>query len=189
MCEISYLCGLGNPGSTYADTRHNLGFQVLDLLASERNLSWKKLDNRIAVAVWKTGYGEVTLFKPLSYINLSGTALSAFGGLDRSNLLVICDDINLRTGTIRIRESGGSGGHRGLESLEKELDSRKFARIRMGIGPAPSSSLWKEFVLQPFSELEMPDVISMRNEALEAINVTVTRGIKTAMQQFNKKQE
>jgi peptidyl-tRNA hydrolase len=59
----------------------------------------------------------------------------------------------------------------------------------MGIGPAPSSSLWKEFVLQPFSELEMPDVISMRNEALEAINVTVTRGIKTAMQQFNKKQE
>ncbi|MCD6380159.1 aminoacyl-tRNA hydrolase [bacterium] len=185
---MSYLCGLGNPGNTYTNTRHNLGFQVLDLLAGERNLNWIKLDKRVVAAVWRTGQGEVTLFKPLSYVNLSGIALSAFGGLDRSNLLVICDDINLRTGTIRIRESGGSGGHRGLDSIEKELDSRKFARLRMGIGPAPSS-LWKEFVLQPFSELEMPDVIAMRDEALEAIKVTVTRGIKAAMQQFNKKQE
>ena len=187
MCRISYLCGLGNPGGTYSNTRHNLGFQVLDLLAGECNLSWKKLNNRAAVTVWKTRCGEVVLFKPLSYMNLSGIALSLFSGLNSSNLLVICDDINLPTGTLRIRRSGGSGGHKGLESLEEEFGSRKFARLRMGIGPAPSSSIWKEFVLQPFSELEMSDVISMREEALEAIKLTVTRGIETAMRQFNKK--
>jgi len=186
MCGISYLCGLGNPGNKYIDTRHNLGFQVLDLIADEYNLSWETLHNR-AVAVWKTRSGKVTLFKPLSYMNLSGVVLSAFKGLNLSNLLVICDDVHLQTGTIRIRESGGSGGHRGLESIEKELDSSKFARLRMGIGPVPPPILWKEFVLQPFVESEMSDVISMRKEALEAIKVTVLRGIEATMQQFNQK--
>jgi len=189
VCGISYLCGLGNPGSMYADTRHNLGFQVLDLLAGEYNLSWNSGNESADVAIWKTRHGKVTLIKPLSYINLSGSVLSFFSRLESSNILVICDDINLTVGSLRIKRSGGSGGHKGLESIEEEFDSNEFARLRMGIGPAPQSSEWKEFVLKPFSESEISDVSSMRKEAVEAIKVIVNRGIETAMRNFNRKRE
>ena len=187
MDRISYLCGLGNPGSEYENTRHNLGFNVLDSLAEQNDASWENLKGKAAVSSWHARGREVILIKPLTYVNLSGTALKLFPGIEPSNLLVICDDINLDLGSIRIRRSGGSGGHNGLESIENYLGAKDYPRLRIGIGPPPEPSKWKDFVLGRFTERESEIVQDVLQEAVGAVKTIILNGIQEAMQQFNRR--
>jgi len=187
MDRISYLCGLGNPGSDYDHTRHNLGFDLLDMLARKIGSGWRVIEGKAAVSSGIVAGREAVLFKPLTYVNRAGKSFSLFPELNESNLLVLCDDINLDLGNIRIRNSGGSGGHNGLESIERYLNSRDYSRLRMGIGPPPDPSRWKDFVLGQFTAKEQEIVDSMLRTAVRAVETVVAEGIREGMQKFNRR--
>lgn len=187
MQDISFICGLGNPGAQYSGTRHNLGFDVLDRLSGKYGLPWKESAGRSLTALWKVRGRKVLLVKPLTFMNLSGEALRRTEGLLPSSLLVVCDDINLPLGTVRMRAGGGPGGHRGLESIEEALGTRSFPRLRLGCGPAPEGEEWSDYVLGPFSSEELPLRDGLLDRAVEAVETAVRRDIQTAMNEFNRR--
>jgi PTH1 family peptidyl-tRNA hydrolase len=145
--------GLGNPGPEYAGTRHNVGFDVLDLLANRLRLRWEAQGSALR-AVWPEA--RCVLVKPLSYMNRSGSALRQawrdYAPAGPASLLVVTDDFHLPVGALRLRPSGSTGGHNGLASLEEVLGSQDYPRLRIGVGdPGPDAV---EFVLSSFSAAE-----------------------------------
>ncbi|MCK4236581.1 MAG: aminoacyl-tRNA hydrolase [Candidatus Krumholzibacteria bacterium] len=187
MSEISILCGLGNPGADYRGTRHNLGSETIDLLSERHNLHWEKTAGPVLESRWGFSGGEVFLLKPLTFMNASGDALAGYRDLDPGSLLVICDDINLPLGRLRLRERGSSGGHLGLESIISRLGSEGFARLRLGIGSPPSAVEWSEYVLSPFLGEEMERVERMCRAAADALETVLREGLETAMHLFNRR--
>ncbi|MBN2184068.1 MAG: aminoacyl-tRNA hydrolase [Candidatus Krumholzibacteriota bacterium] len=187
MSEISFLCGLGNPGEEYASTRHNLGFDTLDLLARRKRLGWRKKASTALVSRWDSGSGTVVLIKPLTYMNLSARAFRFYPSVSEQSLLVICDDINLPLGRLRIRSSGGSGGHKGLESISGYFESDGYPRLRMGVGPSPPGEQWSDFVLAPFADGERKIAESMIEDAADAVEMIVREGIEASQREFNKR--
>lgn len=187
MSEVLFICGLGNPGEEYASTRHNLGFDALDLLARRKKLGWKENSAVSLVSNWKIGSREVVLIKPMTYMNLSARALRFFPDLSVDSLLVVCDDINLPLGSLRIRNSGGSGGHRGLESISGYFASERYSRLRIGVGPSPPGEEWSEFVLAPFVDEEKKLAVKMLETASDAVEMIVRDGVETAQREFNKR--
>jgi PTH1 family peptidyl-tRNA hydrolase len=187
MSDISMLFGLGNPGDRYRNTRHNLGSNALDLLASKHSLKWAKGDGPFLQSQWRLLGRAVILLKSLTYMNVSGCALELLPGVEPSELLVLCDDMSLPLGRLRIRERGGSGGHLGLESVIVSLDSEAFARMRLGIGALPPGLDGSEFVLMPFLDEEQEIVRNMLLTAVEAIETIVSKGVKQAMQLYNRR--
>jgi PTH1 family peptidyl-tRNA hydrolase len=167
---VKIVCGLGNPGIRYKNTRHNVGFVVLSKLCEEiKAVSWHETKNYVS---WKRN--EWVLIFPQTYMNLSGLALqeaAADYNIDMGNILVVLDDVNLPLGKLRIREKGSDGGHKGLRSIITTLERDDFARLRIGIGPAAQDGIscsLEEYVLLPFTEEErnilnkiMPDVIKL----------------------------
>ena len=149
--------GLGNPGTDYAGTRHNVGFEVLDLLAARLGLSWKA-EGRALRAEWEAG--KVVLLKPTTYMNRSGIALRQawfdYSLEEPDQLFVITDDFHLDLGALRIRASGSPGGHNGLASLEEQLGTDEYPRLRIGVGDPGSDSV--DFVLSRFSAADQADV-------------------------------
>ncbi len=187
MSGISILFGLGNPGRRYGQTRHNLGHETLDLLASRHGLSWDRGEGPSLVSRWERESGGVILLKSTTYMNASGEALKGLPGLEPDRLIVICDDLSLPLGMLRIRGQGGSGGHLGLESVSISIETEAFARLRLGIGSPPPAIDWSEFVLMPFLLEERPDVDRMLTTAADALEMVVTEGIDQAMQGYNRK--
>jgi PTH1 family peptidyl-tRNA hydrolase len=186
MPDVTLVLGLGNPGQEYAGTRHNLGYDVLDILAGRHRLGWNDRGGIALETKWRFAGGHVTLLKPLTYMNLSGDALRVTGASPDS-VLVVCDDIHLPVGLIRIRAGGGTGGHRGLESVTETLGTSGFARLRLGAGPAPPGALWSDFVLGPFAEEEKEAASRMVSEGADAVEMLLIRGISAAQRSFNKK--
>jgi PTH1 family peptidyl-tRNA hydrolase len=186
MPEVTLVLGLGNPGRQYAGTRHNLGYDTLDLLAGRHRLSWKDREGLALETRWRFAGGHVTLLKPLTFMNLSGEALRLTGASPDS-VLVVCDDIHLPVGIIRIRAGGGNGGHRGLESVAEAMGTQGFARLRLGAGPAPQGALWSDFVLGPFTDEEKEPVREMVSEAADAVEMLLIRGITAAQSRYNRK--
>lgn len=181
MPEISIVCGLGNPGPRYRSTRHNLGFMALDVLSERHSLSWKRVAGPSQRAFWRAGGEIAALLKPLSYMNDSGFALERYGGVDAASLLVVCDDLNLPLGRLRLRPSGRSGGHRGLESIIERLGTTGFARLRLGIG-APSPGVDRvEYVLTDFLSGERELVSEMIEEAADVIEEAALNGLDAAI--------
>ena len=187
MPGISILFGLGNPGRQYAQTRHNLGHETLDFLASRHGLSWERGEGLSFVSRWERESGDVILLKSTTYMNASGEALERFTGLDPARLIVVCDDLSLPLGMLRIRRQGGSGGHLGLESVTMSIETEAFARLRLGIGSPPPAIDWSEFVLMPFLLEERPDVERMLGAAADALEMVISEGIDQAMQEYNRK--
>jgi len=188
---VRLVIGLGNPGEEYAATRHNVAWRVLDEL--ERR--WKGEDNSVAGVygarrVRIQGVG-VELLRPRTFMNLSGDALSRWfheyedEGAD--DLLVVVDDIYLSVGTLRLRERGSSGGHRGLESVEAVLGGSDYARLRIGVGAAESAAGMKEHVLGVFGSEEEPIIESVVQRAADAVECWATEGIVSAMNRFNRR--
>lgn len=185
--SVSILFGLGNPGERYRHTRHNLGLGALEVLARRHSSIWKQGKGSFFYSRLNIAGREITLLRSLTYMNDSGRALGDYGDVDPSSLLVLCDDMSLPLGRLRIRAGGGSGGHLGLESVIMTLGTERFARMRLGIGPPPARIDWSEFVLMPFLEEERERVSELLETAADALETIVHQDIDQAMQAYNRR--
>jgi PTH1 family peptidyl-tRNA hydrolase len=182
---IRLVVGLGNPGAEYNRTRHNVGFDVVDFLASEWGLTWQHSKNWHAA--WAKGEKAI-LVKPTSYMNRSGESLSAVAGfykIEAAEILVVLDDMALELGRLRLRPEGGTGGHNGLESVIVHLGTEAIPRLRIGIGAAPSEGA-VDYVLGRFFEEEAPVVEKAVARAAGAVKCAIDNGVLSAMNLFNK---
>lgn len=184
------VLGLGNPGPRYANTRHNIAWQVLDTLVSRFGAGDAESTGRYRARMSRIGEHEVDLVQPLTFMNLSGEALVEWEqrhGRDPGALLVVTDDVYLPLGMLRLRASGSSGGHRGLESIESALGHRDYARLRVGVGAAESSAALRDHVLDEFAPEEQPALGDAIRRAADAVEIWVREGIVPAMNQFNRR--
>lgn len=184
---MKLVVGLGNPGSRYAGTRHNLGYLLCDLLA--RQFGAEKASKKFAgsVAQCTVGTEKVLLLWPETYMNLSGRSVAEavrFYRLPLSDVLVASDDFNLVLGQVRLRSGGSHGGHNGIRNIIERLGDDGFHRLRMGIGPLAGRDA-VSFCLNSFPTAERPSVEEMLERAARAAGTWIERGIDAAMNQFN----
>lgn len=186
---MKIVVGLGNPGQKYAGTRHNVGFEVLAALAA-RGASdrWKMRFQAEVVEAQLVGE-RVLLVAPQTYMNLSGRSVRAVVDFYKSSLpdvLVVCDDLDLECGRLRLRASGSAGGQKGLKSIIEQLGSMEFARLRVGIGRPSAGGDVVEYVLQSFRSHERPVIEAAVARAVQAVEMWVKEGAAAAMNQFNR---
>jgi len=185
---VKMIAGLGNPGEAYANTPHNVGFDVVDLLAERLGGSWKH-SSRFHAFVARTRCAEepLLLVKPQTFMNLSGTSvvplLRYYGG-EPGDLTVVLDDADLPLGTLRIRAAGGTGGHRGLTSVMEALGSDAFARVRLGVGREGRGSL-ADHVLGKFDEARQEKARAVVEAAADAVLCLTEKGLNEAMNRYN----
>jgi peptidyl-tRNA hydrolase, PTH1 family len=187
---VCVLLGLGNPGRRYARTRHNVAWRVLDVLAERWHAEPFETVEAYAAKRATTGGRMVHLVKPSTYMNASGLALQAWGErhpLALDSLMVISDDVYLPLGHLRMRATGSSGGHRGLESVERVLGGPDFARLRIGVGSAESSADLREHVLEEIEGAEEQHVQEATALAADAAECWLREGIGPAMNRFNRR--
>jgi len=189
MENVFLIVGLGNPGTEYAKTRHNAGFLLAEKLAAKWKCDWaneRKFTARIAKA--ERDGRKVLLCEPQTFMNLSGETVGALKGfyqLPLKQLIIAVDDADLPLGEIRLRKSGSSGGHHGLESIEQHLASREFARLRIGIGRKDGSREITNYVLGKFDSSESELLKKVLERASNQIETWLEAGIEKAMNQFN----
>lgn len=190
MEPVFLIVGLGNPGRDYVRTRHNAGFLLLDSLAARWRVEWaarKKFNARVARA--DRDARRVFLCEPETYMNASGEAVSAlmsYYKVPPPHLLVAVDDADLPLGTLRLRPDGSSGGHHGLESVERHLGTRAYARLRVGIGRrAADQREITDWVLAPFRKEEAPVLEKVLQTGCEQIECWLSAGVREAMNRFN----
>ena len=188
--EICLVAGLGNEGSAYRGTRHNFGFEVVDRMAAGQGIPWEK--SRHAQA-WEARLpGNRILLKPTTMMNASGEAIRKamdWWKVPLKNFMVIVDDIDLPLGRLRLRAEGSSGGHRGLESIEAQLGTREFARLRGGVGRPAGERGAADHVLETFTPEERPVVARMVAAAAEAVETWWQDGWQAALLPGNRKVE
>jgi PTH1 family peptidyl-tRNA hydrolase len=189
MENIFLIVGLGNPGAEYAKTRHNAGFLLVEKLVEQWQSDWAKERKFVArVAKAERNGNKVLLCEPQTFMNLSGESVGAlvnYYQLPLGKILVAVDDADLPFGEIRLRKSGSSGGHHGLESIEQHLASREFARLRIGIGRKDSSRQIANYVLGKFDASENELLKKVLERATNQVETWLTSGIEKAMSQFN----
>ncbi len=185
---MKLIVGLGNPGRQYDNTRHNVGFRVIDLLAQQAGLQHFKSGFNAEYAKGTLTGEEAVLVKPITYMNRSGDAVSPlmqWFKIVPEDILVLCDDVHLPLGQLRLRASGSDGGHNGLKSIIRQIGSNRFNRIRMGINEPPPVMDQADYVLGHFTKGEQPEVEEMIRQAADAVESILTRGFSAAMNQFN----
>jgi len=184
---MKMIVGLGNPGREYARTRHNIGRIIVDLFARRRDTEVGRRKFKSLVGEMRTGGEKVVLLKPATFMNLSGGAVAAafvFYKLDPERMLVICDDMDLPLGKLRLRAGGGTGGHKGLASIEASLGTQEYPRLRFGIS-RPESIEAADHVLAKFEDAEKDDVERALVRAVEAVEMWLGEGMEKAMNVFN----
>jgi peptidyl-tRNA hydrolase, PTH1 family len=188
---MKLVVGLGNPGPRYAGTRHNVGFDAVDLLAERHGAQWQAAPRGIEALVAPWRMGGAIFAKPLTFMNLSGGAvvpLLQFYKIDPADLLVIVDEVQLETGRLRIRPSGSAGGHNGLKSIIGSLGSAAFPRLRIGVGlPLKKQRDLVDHVLAKFDADERQTIAEAIARAADAAEVFVSDGPAEAMNRFNRK--
>jgi PTH1 family peptidyl-tRNA hydrolase len=185
---MKLIVGLGNVGKKYEDTRHNVGFKVLDLVAQQNAAEGEKekFDGRVKDAT--IGGERAMLLWPHTLMNRSGKSVAAavaFYQLPLTDLLVVCDDFNLPLGKLRFRGQGSAGGQKGLDNIIERLGSEEFSRLRIGIGPVPEAWEGADYVLGRFTPSERPAIEDAIMRAAEAVECWVAEGIEVGMQRFN----
>ena len=182
------IVGLGNPGSEYTNTRHNIGFIILDELASELNGSFST--QRLAeVTEVKFAGRKLILVKPNTYMNLSGKALKYWMDTEKiplENVLVLTDDISLPVGKLRIRAKGSDGGHNGLKDIHARLGTIEYARVRFGVGSDFRPGQQADYVLSPFDIEDLDLVKEKVKTSVEIVKSFSTQGLARTMNTFNK---
>ncbi len=188
---MKMIAGLGNPGQEYASTRHNIGFMVIDRLARELGVTVEKKKFKALFGQGQIGSEKVLLVKPQTYMNLSGEAVSAllrWHKLGPADLIVVFDDMDLPPGKLRIRQSGGAGGHRGMDSIIMSLGTEGFARLRIGVGKPPDPGFsGTGYVLSRLAGDDVKVYEESINLAAEALHCLVSAGLESAMNEYNRK--
>lgn len=188
--EILLLVGLGNPGRKYEQTRHNIGFMLLDVVAEEYGLSFQNKDRFEAQFVKFEHKGKtIVLLKPTTYMNLSGLAVKKcmqFFKIKREHLLVVSDDVALDFEQMRIRPKGGHGGHNGLKNIQSHVGP-DFARLRLGVSEPSSRQPLEDYVLEKFSKKELSQMGAYLADALYAVELWISQGLEKAMNVVNEK--
>ena len=185
------IAGLGNPKKEYENTRHNVGFDVVDLLADRHGIRVNEARHRGLVGKGIIAGQKVILLKPLTYMNLSGESIRdvvQYYKLDPSaQLVVLCDDINLDPGVLRIRKKGSAGGHNGLKNIIAQLGRDDFCRVRIGVGSKPEGYDLADYVLGHFGRAEKQVMQEAVGRACDAVETILADGPDAAMNRFNAK--
>lgn len=183
------ICGLGNPGKQYEDTRHNMGFMTVDVLSSRLGISVTKLKFKSLLGEGRIGSEKVVLVKPQTFMNLSGEALRPIMEFYKEvpeHLILVYDDIDIALGSLRVRRGGSSGSHNGMRSVIYQLQYDNFARVRIGLGDHGALPLDK-FVIAKVPEADRGPLSESISAAADAVICIVEKGVDAAMQSFNHK--
>lgn len=184
------VVGLGNPGKNYTNTRHNIGFNTVDLLAQRNNINLNKIKFQAVYGEGNIGGKKVLLMKPQTYMNNSGISLrevSQYYKIPIENIIVIVDDIDIEFSAVRIRTKGSAGSHNGLKSIINHLQSENFPRVKVGIGKKYENQDLADFVLSRFGPVEQVDIDISLVTAAEAVESMIKDGIDLAMNKYNTK--
>ncbi len=184
------VAGLGNPGSEYALTPHNLGFLTVDRLAERHGVRVTRKDSRALTGMGEIAGRPVMLAKPQTFMNLSGTSLAPLmekHGIGPGELVVVYDELDLPWPTLRVRPKGSAAGHHGMESVIHGLGTEDFARVRLGIHPGRPLRDGAAFVLEPFHRSQMQALDELLGLAAEAVESIIAEGVEKAMTRFNRR--
>lgn len=186
---VAILAGLGNPGRKYENTRHNIGFEIIERIGQALNAG--PLQEKFDAYYGKHQHAghSLVLLKPLTYMNNSGRSIAAAAKFYKTpidRLLLICDDLALPLGKLRLRRSGSSGGQKGLQSVIDQIGSSDFARLRIGIGSTPPGWDTADYVLSRFTPTERPAIETACQNAVDAAFCWLTDGVEAAMNRFNR---
>lgn len=183
------IVGLGNPGRTYEGTRHNMGFDTIDKLAAQENISLLEKKHKAVIGKGVVSGQKCILAKPVTYMNLSGESVRELLGYykvsEETELIVIADDISLEPGQLRIRKKGSAGGHNGLKSIIGSLGHDSFVRVKIGVGEKPAGWDLADYVLARFSSGERKAVDQAISRAADAVRTILARGADAAMNEYN----
>ena len=194
MADAWLVVGLGNPGSRYESTRHNVGQMVVDELARRRGAAFKshRANARVAETWLAPGQPKLVLAKPNSFMNVSGgpvSGLAAFFGIEPERVIVVHDELDIPFDTIKLKTGGGHGGHNGVRDVAKALDTPEFARVRVGIGRPPGRQDAADWVLDPFGTTERAQLPLLIGDAADAVELVVGEGLLAAQQRFHAPRE
>lgn len=185
------IIGLGNPGRDYKWTRHNVGYEVINKLAYDNNIDMNREKFRAIVGEGHIGFEKVIFIEPITYMNLSGESVREFVNfykLEPEDIIVVCDDINLPVGSIRIRQKGSDGGQKGLRNIIQQLGYDNFVRVRVGVGEKPPKWDLAKYVLSKFLPEENDDIIKGITDAGDAVTMIVkNKDVSEAMNKYNKR--
>jgi len=184
---VKAIVGLGNPGPQYRGTRHNVGFEIVDLLARRASVGFESAPAEALIAKWRRPDDSILLVKPLTFMNLSGQAvgeLARYFKIDVADLLVVVDEVHLPLGKLRARKRGSAGGHNGLKSVIAHLGD-EFARLRVGVGRGTDQRNLADHVLSKFEKDEAGEVERMTARAADAAEMFIASGIGAVMNAFN----
>jgi PTH1 family peptidyl-tRNA hydrolase len=186
---VKLVVGLGNPGAKYRGTRHNVGFEVLDRLADRHRAVFDAAPVEALEARWRLDGDAVILAKPLTFMNLSGEAVGGlirFYRVDTADVLIVCDDVNLPLGRLRVRATGSEGGHNGLRSVAQHLGTIDYARLRIGVGRGEERRDLADHVLSRFEPEEQTGVMSAIDRSADAVEDWVRHGTAYVMNAYNR---
>jgi peptidyl-tRNA hydrolase, PTH1 family len=191
---LKLIAGLGNPGDRYRGTRHNVGFEVVDLLAHRHGVTLAPAPAEALQGRWRrAGAAEdVLLMEPLTFMNVSGeavAALSRYFRVDVPDVLVVCDDVNLPLGRVRVRASGSEGGHNGLRSVAQYLGTADYPRLRIGVGRGDLRRDLADHVLARFDADERTTIDRAIARAADAVEMWIELGIEKVMNAFNRPED
>ena len=186
---MKLIVGLGNPGPEYANTRHNIGWMVVDAFAEKFRIRVDKHEKSAMTGSGRVAGGSVLVAKPLTYMNLSGDAVRLLVNTYGEELIVVYDDIDLPLGKLRIKPNGGPGTHNGMRSIVSTLGTESFARLRIGIGGVDSTGRLRDYVLGEFTADEDPIVKRAIERSVDALVLFCRGDLKRAMNEFNRDEE
>jgi len=186
--KMKWIVGLGNPGSNYAKTRHNIGFMALDRLASRHNISITQNKCKALIGEGNIGGVKTVLIKPMTYMNLSGESVRAYMDFYKVNLedlIVVYDDMDTEIGKVRLRYQGSAGGHNGIKSIIQHTGTQQFNRVRMGISrPDPGHAI-VDYVLSTFMKKEKEALEQTIEQTCDALEYSLTNTFEQTMAKFN----
>ncbi|MHC1749013.1 MAG: aminoacyl-tRNA hydrolase [Cellulosilyticaceae bacterium] len=187
---MKLIVGLGNPGNKYASTRHNVGFEAIDVMADLCNISVTRNKFKALVGEGTIGNEKVVLMKPQTYMNLSGESVgeaATWYKIAPDDIIIIYDDVSLEAGQIRIRKTGSAGGHNGIKSIIAHLGVQTFPRIKIGVGEKPDGWDLADHVLGKFSQEEMKELVPRLKDVAKAVELMIEKDTDTAMNMYNSK--